>query len=61
MERAVKIIKKKNIDDPKEVQRFQDEVNILEPKQIDTSLHALGVEDTSMRVAVLLLVVFMTR
>ena len=30
MERAVKIIKKKNIDDPKEVQRFQDEVNILE-------------------------------
>lgn len=30
MERAVKIIKKKNIDDPKEVQRFQDEVSILE-------------------------------
>ena len=30
MERAVKFIKKKQIDDPKEVQRFQGEVNILE-------------------------------
>jgi len=29
-ERAVKFIKKKSIDDPKEVQRFQGEVNILE-------------------------------
>ena len=29
-ERAVKFIKKKQIDDPKEIQRFQGEVNILE-------------------------------
>ena len=30
MERAVKYIKKKSIDDPKGIQRFQGEVNIME-------------------------------
>jgi len=30
IERAVKFVKKKMIDEPKEVQRFQGEVNILE-------------------------------